>query len=543
VWIRWLVAGLLLSASASTVAHQGAADVSRERLRADLEFLTSAPLEGRASLTPGAEAAARFIAGELAKAGLRPANGDAYLQPFDLQRLRLDRDRSVLAVRRAGEEARFPPLAVAFPDPAARIELTLEVVFAGYGITAPEFGYDDYAGLDVRGKAVLVFDHEPREDDPDAPFHGTGFTLHANAWTKTSTAQQHGAAALLVVTEPVNGHRTTPRAPGRANAPPQALVQSELRIPRITIPPDAAIALLKGTGRTPADLQRRIDGAMRPASRLLDDVTVHVEAVNDGGPVQTSWNVAGLLPGSDPRLADETILVTSHYDHLGVQDGALYPGANDNGSGTVAMLEAARLLAGARPARSVLFVSFGSEEQLMLGSYHYVARPLRPLATTRAVLNLDMIGRREEHTPESAGAYEITAGRSDQLNMVGAVYSPDLADVLRREAAGAAGLTLSDKFDHDSSMRALFRCDHLPFLQKGIPAIWLFGGFHPGYHEPADTVDRIDFEKMARTVRLTVDAVRALASTPTPPRFRYSGGDGTIASKSDPLTRDNDSKP
>ena len=233
----------------------GRAGISRERLRADLEFLTSAPLEGRASLTPGAEAAARFIAGELAKSGLRPASGDSYLQPFDLQRLRLDRDRAVVVVRRSGEDGRFAPLAVAFPDPTAGIELTLDVVFAGYGITAPEFGYDDYAGVDVRGKAVLVFDHEPREDDPDAPFHGSGFTLHANAWTKTWTAQRHGAAALLVVTEPVNRIarcRVLPAAP----TAPQALVQGELRIPRITIPPEAAVALLKGTGRTPADLQR-----------------------------------------------------------------------------------------------------------------------------------------------------------------------------------------------------------------------------------------------------------------------------------------------
>ena len=240
--IRCLAAWLLACAFATSLASQGTQEVSRERLRADLEFLTSAPLAGRASLTPGAEAAARFIAGELAKAGLRPANADAYLQPFDLQRLRLDRDRAVVAVRHSGEEARFAPLSVAFPDPAARIELTLDVVFAGYGITAPEFGYDDYAGVDVRGKAVLAFDHEPGEDDPKAPFHGTGFTLHANAWQKTWTAQRHGAAALLVVTEPVNAHRTAARAPGRANAPPQALVHGELRIPRITIPPEAAVA-------------------------------------------------------------------------------------------------------------------------------------------------------------------------------------------------------------------------------------------------------------------------------------------------------------
>ena len=131
-----------------------------------------------------------------------------------------------------------------------------------------------------------------------------------------------------------------------------------------------------------------------------------------------------------------------------------------------------------------------------------------------------MIGRNEEHTPESVGAYEITAGRSDQLNLVGAAFSPDLARLLQREARGA-GMTLSDKFDRDSSMRALFRCDHLPFLQKGMPAIWLFGGFHPGYHEPVDTIDRLDFDKMERVVRLTVDAVRALASTAEPPRFRY----------------------
>ncbi len=512
---------LLVLALAPSVAQQAAPEVSRERLRADLEFLASPPLEGRASLTQGAHAAAWFLATELRKAGLQPANGASYLQPFDLLPLRLDRERSMVAVRQTGEEARFAPVAVAFPDPTGRLDLTLDVVFAGYGITAPEFGYDDYAGVDVRGKAVLVFDHEPREDDPGAPFHGTGLTLHANAWTKTWTAQRHGAAALLVVTEPVNSHRTVPRPPGRANAPPQALVQGELRIPRITIPAEAAAALLKGTGRTPADWQRAIDDAMRPASRPLTGAVVRLEAANEGAPVQQSWNVAGLLPGSDPRLREETILVTSHYDHLGVQGGVLYPGANDNGSGTVAMLEVARLLAGTRPARSVLFVSFGSEEQLMLGSYHYVAKPLRPLSTTRAVINLDMIGRNEEHTPESAGAYEITAGNSDQLNMVGAIYSPDLANLLRREAAGAAGLRLSDKFDRDSSMRALFRCDHLPFLQKGIPAVWLFGGFHPGYHEPVDTVDRIDFDKMARTVRLTVDAVRALASTPTPPGFRY----------------------
>jgi hypothetical protein len=494
---------------------------SRERMRADLEFLTSPPVDGRASLTQGADAAAWFLATELRKAGLHPAVSDSYLQPFDLVPVRLDRDRLSVTVRVAGAEQQFTPAAVFFPDPGREIDLTLDVVFAGYGITAPEFGYDDYAGLDARGKAVLVFDHEPQEDDSGSAFHGTGLTLHAGAWAKTWTAQQHGAAALLIVTEPVHSHRSAPRPPNRANAPAQALAASELRIPRITLTADAAAAMLKVTGRSPEAMQRTIDGTSKPASMPLGGVSVGVRAVNGASQLLRSFNVAGLIPGTDPRLRDETILVTSHYDHLGTQGGVLYPGANDNGSGTVAMVEVARLLADVPLARSVLFVSFGSEEQLMLGSYHYVANPLRPLGTTRAVLNLDMIGRNEEHTAESLGAYDITAGRSDQLNVVGAAYSPELAAMLRRASTGA-GLVLSDKFDRDSSMRTLFRCDHLPFLQKGIPAVWLFGGFHPGYHEPVDTVDRLDFDKMTRVVRLTVDAVKTLASsTTTPPRYRY----------------------
>jgi len=492
-------------------------------MRADLEFLCSPPLEGRASLSRGADATAWFLATEMRKAGLAPADGSSYLQRFDVVPLRLDRERSAVTVRRGGTERPFSPAAVFFPDPAREIDLTLDVVFAGFGITAPEFGYDDYAGLDVRGKAVLVFDHEPQESDPQSAFHGTGFTLHAHAWTKTRNAGQHGAAALLLVTEPVNTHRSAARAPDRANAPPQALARSELGIPRFTLPAEAAVALLEPTGRTPADWQRNIEQTLRPVSRALPDVRVSLRAANGDTAARPSWNVAGLLPGTDPRLRDETILVTAHYDHLGVQNGKLYPGANDNGSGIVAMLEAARLLAARPLPRSVLFVAFGSEEQLMLGSYHYVAHPLRPLATTRAVLNLDMVGRNEAHTAESDGAYEITAGRSDQLNLVGAAFSADLASVLEQEA-GAARLTLSDKFDRDSSMRALFRCDHLPFLQKGIPAVWIFGGFHPGYHEPVDTIDRLDFDKLSRAVSLTVHAVRALGRTDPAPRFGQGPG-------------------
>ena len=494
--------------------------VTRERLRADLDFLCSPPIEGRASLSRGADATAWYLAAEMRKIGLQPAQKGGFMQPFDVVPLRLDRDRSSLEILVNDARQTFDAGTVFFPEPARSIDLSLDVVFAGYGITAPEFGYDDYAGVDVRGKAVLIFDHEPQESDPKSVFHGTGFTLHAGLWTKTRTAERHGAAAVLVMTEPVNSHRSAPRPPDRANAEPQALVRSELNVPRFFVPAAAGAALLRATGRTPAEWQNLIDrdSSPSPQSQLLNAVRVRLRASNHEAPARVSWNVAGLLAGTDPSLRDDTILVTSHYDHLGVQNGKLYPGANDNASGVVGMLEAARQLAERPLPRSVLFVAFGSEEQLMLGSYHYVAHPLRPLERTIAALNLDMIGRNEEHTAESRGAYELTAAAADQLNLVGAVFSRDLETLLVAEAP-AAGLILSTKFDRDSSQRALFRCDHLPFLQKGIPAVWLFGGFHPGYHEPVDTVDRLDFEKMARVVRLTVGTVRALGAPRAAPRF------------------------
>ena len=520
--IRVKQTSLLFLVLALTAGGPAEGEVSRERMRADLEFLCSPAVEGRASLTRGADAAAWFLAAEMRKIGLQPATDGGYLQRFDLVPVRLDRERSSIQVTRDGAEETFPPGGVFFPEPARPVDLSLDVVFAGYGITAPELGYDDYAGVDVRGKAVLIFDHEPQEDNPKSVFHGSGFTLHASTWTKTQNAERHGAAAVLVMTEPINSHRVAARPADRANAPAQALARSELRIPRFAVSDAAAAALLKTSGRSAAEWQERIDSKMSPSSGALAGVRVRLRGANQETAPHASWNVAGLLPGTDPKLRDQTILVTSHYDHLGVQNGKLYAGANDNASGVAAMLEVARLAAKRPLARSVLFVSFGSEEQLMLGSYHYVAHPLRPLATTVAVLNLDMIGRNEEHTPESLGAYEVTAASSKQLNLVGAVFSPDLEGVFAKEAA-ASGLALSTKFDRNSSMRTLFRCDHLPFLQKSIPAVWLFGGFHPGYHEPIDTVDRLDFEKLAHAVGLTVSTVRTLAAGSVTPRFRTGG--------------------
>ena len=219
-------------------------------------------------------------------------------------------------------------------------------------------------------------------------------------------------------------------------------------------------------------MQREIETTLRPQSAILPDTIVELRSKNAEERRGISFNAAGMLEGSDPVLKTETILITAHYDHLGVRNGRVYPGANDNASGTVAVMELARLFAasGKRPKRSVLFLVFGPEEELMLGSFYYTAHPLRPLAGTRAVLNLDMIGRDEAHIPQSEGVLQIPADTRNGLNLVGTYYSPDLLAIIERENR-SVGLALDTKFDRDHLLNALFRCD-----QSTVPGRRCSGG-------------------------------------------------------------------
>jgi hypothetical protein len=510
----------------STLAAQTAPAPQTRRLRADLDFLCSDVLAGRASLTREADVAARYIAAEFERSGLAPVVNGSYLQPFPLVGYRPEPSGRALTITRNGESRSFRPI-VDFAAAFSRdLHLRAPVVFAGYGITAPEYSYDDYAGIDARNRIVLMFDHEPREDDPQSVFNGTGQTLHAGRVVKIANARRHGAAAVLIASEPLRRHAglvqsaATPNQgqPLRASAPPQSL-DDDGQIPAFSIGDDVLAFLLDA--RKPADVQREIDGTLQPRSMMLTETTAELRLVNAETHRGTSLNVLGLLEGSDPTLKDETMVITAHYDHLGVHNGRVYPGANDNASGTAAVMELARMFTGAaeRPKRSILFAVFGSEEQIMLGSFYYVAHPTRPLATTRAVLNLDMIARDEAHIPQSQGVLDIASDTSNRLNIVGAYYSADLLAVIQRN--NNTQLVLDTKFDRDHILNALFRCDHLPFLTVGIPAVWLFGGFHPGYHEPSDTVDKLNFPKMEKTIRLTYQAAIDLANAPEPPRFDH----------------------
>jgi hypothetical protein len=495
-------------------------------LKTGISYLASEKLQGRLSLTPGSDLAIRWVEQQFRASGLKPAGErGSYLQPVPLIESRPDREHSSLTVRFGSESKtyRYPDAYGSFPS---NISAGGEVVFAGFGITAPELNYDDYAGIDARGKIVLIFDHEPQENDAASPFNGKGNTLHAGLYMKTLNAQRHGAVALVVVSEPNRKHPSNQerlaRIRGmdqRARIPSQALADSDLKIPSMTVNDAIAGEMLGGKAR---ELQSAIDSTLKPASRPLPGVSAHLALANSERRAATSYNVLGLLPGGDPNLAADTILYTAHYDHDGpAPDGKFYPGADDDASGTVGVVELARAFSKnpVRPRRSILFAVFAAEERGLLGSYYYAAHPVRPLVATRAVINFDMIGRDEKPSPQTDGLIEIAPDTSNELNLVGTNYSPEYKALVER-ANNSVGLRLSYKWDEEPALNVFFRSDHYPFAAKGVPALWWFTGFHPDYHQTTDTADRIDYEKMAKILRLAFITGFDLAEMPQPPKFK-----------------------
>ena len=514
-------------------------------LRADLTFLTSDALAGRMSLQPGDDAAIQWVASEFAKAGLQPAAKDAegrpsYLQAMPLVEYRPDPANSSLTMVRSGKETvwKAPEAVGSYRE---NVDLTAPVVFAGFGITAPELGYDDYRGLDARGKIVLVFDHEPQEDDPKSIFNGTGNTRYATSRVKLMNAQAHGAVGLLLVAEPNRKHLTNAERHAKIGGsairavplPLQAIADDELHIPAAMVLDDVARQLTATTGKTPVELQTAIDKDLTPQSQTLPETKVTLHLRNASRTTGTTYNVAGLLPGSDAKLAAETILISGHHDHDGQSGTEIWHGADDNGSGTVGVVDLAHAFAvnTARPKRSILFVVFASEERGLLGSYYMAEHPLRPLATTRAMINFDMIGRNETASAQTDGLIKIPADTTNRLNLIGALYSPDYDRVVHQENR-AVGLTLDDRFDHESALNVFFRSDQFPFVLHDIPAFWFFTGFHPDYHHTTDTVEKINFVKMRKILQLAYLTAWRFGEDESVPRFVANPGAPIASNKS-----------
>ena len=468
--------------------------VSTADLRTYVETLASDKLKGRGVGDAGNRQAEEFICDALRKQQVTPAGADGTcFQPVEITQASLGSrsqlilkraDGAVLQDLRSGSE--FYPL----PDTGSGA-VTGPVVFARHGITSADRSHDDYAGVAAAGAIVMILDGAP-----DA-LRGDRAALFAS---KLENATAHGARGLLVVTErPAPADQVWPET-GQGRTATYRLL-SELRgsLPLATVSEKAAQPARDALGRN-----ERIEATLTPDINATS-VTVR--------------NVLGLIEGRDPDKRGEMIVVGAHLDHDGTDaQGRIYNGADDNASGTAAVIAAAGAMAraaaaGERPARSVLFALWNGEEKGSLGAFAFVAAP-QPARRVIANLNLDMVGRNEE-VPDPAdwrfaGMPKVAAAASvNTLHVLGYSYSPDLAADLR-EANDAIGLTLKEDYDYGIH-NLVQRSDQWPFLSRGIPALFLTTGLHPDYHTPEDDAARIDFGKLTRVARLAARAAWIVA--------------------------------
>lgn len=519
-----------LAACASGALRDGA-QPSRERLQAHVQFLASDALGGRMTGTPEYRVAAEYVASQYRQLGLQPAGGDGWFQDVPYASAFIDMQRSTLRLRGpAGTRAlAWRSEWVSGGDVlAARTEVTAPVVFAGYGIEAPELQHDDYAGLDVRGKLVLIMTGAPKRfGAAERAYYSSGRMLAASA-------VKHGAVGLLTMRDAYSvahydwdvlnrntGTLPTMRwlsADGRA-----ADTFPELK-GSATIADRAVDLLLAGTGHSRKELL-----AANEAGEALPQFPLKVTVEQSRRStirVAHAPNVVGRLPGSDPALAAEHIVYTAHLDHLGagtpVAGDAIYNGLYDNAMGIALMLETARALAAAKPKRSILFVAVGGEERGLLGSDYFAHYPTRPRAGLVANVNLDM---------------PLFLFPMSEVVAFGAEHS-SLGPVAEA-AARAEGLRLAPDPLPDEVI--FTRSDQYSLVRQGIPAVYFDVGFAtdaPGvdggkavheflethYHKPSDDlslpVDWASAEKFAR-----VNAHIGLAIADAAARPRWNAGD------------------
>jgi hypothetical protein len=418
-----------------------------------VQALTTSAMEGRRSGTPGGERAAAQVADWLRAIGLTPGgDGGSFFQSFVITTGTRVAPASLFEIPGG-------------PSPAAGSdwmphggsidgEVSAEVVFVGYGIIDPERGHDDYAHVDVRERIALA-----RAGAPDSLGH------RVTRVEKLAAARERGARALLIVddTLPELGETV-------ATAP---LLSASVR-------PSLARALMPAG----IDLSSAV-GAFATGRRAR--VRVALERTDISG-----VNVIGILPGRDPALADETVVVGAHYDHLGRERGVVHPGADDNASGTAVVTALARAFAAAGGTpRTLVFALFGAEELGLVGSGHYVRHPARPLARTVAMLNFDMVGRLGDRALSVGGVGSATG----------------LDDLVARSAAATSVKVASSPSPYGSS-------DHVRFYRAGVPVLFFHTGTHEDYHRPTDTADRIDAAGMARVAALGAALVEGLAARP-----------------------------
>ncbi|WP_192822936.1 M28 family peptidase [Rufibacter sp. LB8] len=473
-------------------------------LEKHLRILASDSLEGRETGRRGQKMAADYISKHFRANGLAgpvKTGANPYYQTFDLEESSWGEGYMTVGSQRYAMGKDFFMVG-ASPFQA---EEAVQVVFGGYGIDDPK--YSDYTNLDVKDKVVVVMSGEPKNAAGQYLISGTEKmgTWTQDPRTKATAATKKGAKAVLIVTGTTAAEfqQLTSRyanALGRTSIG-FGTTAAQPRAALALISPTMAASLLGTKSESLATYNANVAKAGKAvASPYKAASNVKIKTERKRVPLPTE-NVLGYLEGSD--LKDELIVISSHYDHEGIKDGKVYNGANDDGSGTVAVMELAQAFAEAKkaghgPRRSILFLTVTAEEKGLLGSEYYVENPVFPLANTVANLNIDMIGRNDKQHE----------GKPDYIYVIGSdKLSSELHAISENANKTYSNLDLDYTFnDPNDPNRFYYRSDHYNFAKNGIPIAFYFNGVHEDYHQPTDDVEKINFpsaEKVSRLVFYT----------------------------------------
>lgn len=498
-----LLGSTVLQVNAQKNPDKFAKSITAEDLKKHLTFIASDSLKGRDTGSPEQKVAALYISKEFDKYGLKGPVGTekSHLQPVDL----VKRGWGDFYLKNRGKEYKYLTDFISNAIAPMLKEEKFETVFAGYGIE--ESKLNDYANIDATGKVVIAFEGEPRSADGNYVISGTSEMTKwskGEAWKeKMALAKAKGAKALILISKQsvdefskiIKQRQTMIKRFGNARigfgdqSDPQG---SDFAV--LTVSPQMAAELLD-TNLESLDALKREAITKSVAGQLpKQSIALKIERTVDK--IDT-YNVLGYLEGTDKK--DELVIITSHYDHVGVNDGKIYNGADDDGSGTVSVLEVAQAFgeaakSGNKPRRSILFMTVTGEEKGLLGSEYYSKHPVFPLANTVCDLNIDMVGRTDKDH-EGKGDYIYVIG-SDKL-------SSELHAALLDQNEKHTAMDLDFKYnDPNDPNRFYYRSDHYNFAKNNIPVAFFFNGVHDDYHQPTDDIEKIEFEKMEKRARL-----------------------------------------
>jgi hypothetical protein len=500
-------------------AHGGADSITGTQLKDYLTFIASDEMEGRETPSRGLDTAAKFIATNLSRWGLKPAGDDGtYYQRITLRRSKIDTEKTRAEIN--GQGFNYGDGFLAQVNPGT---VTGPLVYVSHGLIIKAKNINPYQGINVKDKIVITSSGFPK-GITNADFAGK----QGEDWeTAVRYAQKNGARGVIIVP----GFQTLSFwEQSRQNTVERGITQVEKfiqtgspKIPVITASPRMVFFLFQGERQSGTTIFNRATSGepvesfeLNPSKKVNFTITAKTENV-------LTQNVVAILEGSDPVLKDEYIAIGAHYDHEGigtpVNGDSIYNGADDDGSGTVAVMAIAETLAhGAHPKRSILFVWHCGEEKGLWGSRYITEYPIIPLDHIIAQFNIDMIGRSKKEGDTNPANRELTG--PTEIYIVGSkMLSTELGDISEAVNRSYLNLTFNYKFDDPNDpSRYFYRSDHYSYARKGIPIIFYFNGAHEDYHRRTDSVEKIDFQKMEKVSRTVYATVWEVANAPTRPK-------------------------